>query len=280
MTGYGTVPAAPPDARIGLVAMVRSHCSRPQCRRARRVAATTRAIDRAQRQAAARSLDSAAGATDARRRDSGRAAGVPRTGTRARRLARSLGTLGSIQSDPATGTLRFVGRLDGFLTRRERALGRLGRAPLRAREPHRVRASRRRPAVVPAATRLRRHRRHPPPLVGPARGRPHPVRPGPARRRDARTAGWSTSPAAPCADFAHRATPARLSAGAAIARGPGRPGRRRPARDAARHRRAGAVPDRTGRPARVEDDHLREPQRDRPVVGRRHHRRRCCTATT
>ena len=33
-------------------------------------------------------------------------------------LARKLGTLGVIQSDPTTGTLRFVGRLDGFLTRR------------------------------------------------------------------------------------------------------------------------------------------------------------------
>ena len=31
-------------------------------------------------------------------------------------LARSLGTLGVLQSDPVTGTLRYVGRLDGFLT--------------------------------------------------------------------------------------------------------------------------------------------------------------------
>src|SRR5688572_18498863 len=33
-------------------------------------------------------------------------------------LGRSLGTQGVLQSDPTTGTLRFVGRLDGFLTKR------------------------------------------------------------------------------------------------------------------------------------------------------------------
>ena len=31
-------------------------------------------------------------------------------------LGRSLGTLGVLQSDPVTGTLRYVGRLDGYLT--------------------------------------------------------------------------------------------------------------------------------------------------------------------
>ena len=50
-------------------------------------------------------------------RRQGSAFGVAPRVTRARAaLGRSLGTQGVMQSDPTTGTLRFVGRLDGFLT--------------------------------------------------------------------------------------------------------------------------------------------------------------------
>jgi extracellular elastinolytic metalloproteinase len=52
-------------------------------------------------------------------RAKGTPVGVPARVSAARaNLARSLGHLGSISSDPTTGTLRFVGRLDGFLTNR------------------------------------------------------------------------------------------------------------------------------------------------------------------
>ena len=98
-------------------------------------------------------------------------------------LARSLGTLGVLQSDPVTGTLRYVGRLDGFLTE-------ASTAPASAVALRYVRANRRafglrarRPEDAPAARRLRRRPRHPPPLVDPAGGRPDPVRSGVAGQR-------------------------------------------------------------------------------------------------
>jgi hypothetical protein len=51
-------------------------------------------------------------------RDAGSAVGVARRVAAARvALARSLGRFGVVQPDRVTGTLRFVGRLDGFLTR-------------------------------------------------------------------------------------------------------------------------------------------------------------------
>jgi Zn-dependent metalloprotease len=52
---------------------------------------------------------------DARTTGTAAAAG-PRIAKARVSLARSLGSLGVLQSDPVTGTLRYVGRLDGFLT--------------------------------------------------------------------------------------------------------------------------------------------------------------------
>ena len=50
-------------------------------------------------------------------RRAGRPAGVTRRTAAARTaLAKSMGTMGVIQNDPTTGSLRFVGRLDGYLT--------------------------------------------------------------------------------------------------------------------------------------------------------------------
>ncbi len=50
-------------------------------------------------------------------RTTGSAVGVSaRTAAARSSLARSMGTMGVIQSDRTTGTLRFVGRLDGYLT--------------------------------------------------------------------------------------------------------------------------------------------------------------------
>jgi hypothetical protein len=50
-------------------------------------------------------------------RSAGAAFGAPAPVLRARAaLARTLGPLGVVQADAVTGTLRFVGRLDGFLT--------------------------------------------------------------------------------------------------------------------------------------------------------------------
>ncbi|HEX7248432.1 MAG TPA: M36 family metallopeptidase [Actinomycetota bacterium] len=51
-------------------------------------------------------------------------------------LGRTLGTQGVLQSDPTTGTLRFVGRLDGFLTKR--ANDRPARIVMRYLREHRL----------------------------------------------------------------------------------------------------------------------------------------------
>ena len=103
---------------IGLVAMVTISLFATAVPAGSARRGETRAIDSAQRQA--RTIDRAKVAREQRTldvRDSGRAVGVSSRTVAARAsLARSLGSLGSIQSDPVTGSLRFVGRLDGFLT--------------------------------------------------------------------------------------------------------------------------------------------------------------------
>ena len=70
-------------------------------------------------------------------RRAGAEVGVSRRVADARRtLARSLGAFGVVQSDRVTGTLRFVGRLDGYLTRpSERRARRVAMSYVRA---HRV----------------------------------------------------------------------------------------------------------------------------------------------
>src|SRR5262245_55945275 len=55
------------------------------------------------------------GTFDARARGTSMAVG-PRVAAARVTLAKSMGRLGVIESDPTTGTLRFVGRLDGYLT--------------------------------------------------------------------------------------------------------------------------------------------------------------------
>ena len=75
-----------------------------------------------------------------------------------------LGSLGVMGSDPTTGTLRFVGRLDGYLTGRH-ARPASGHPGLRPVEPRRVRTHGGRPGDAPPPEGLRGHRGHPPPLV-------------------------------------------------------------------------------------------------------------------
>jgi extracellular elastinolytic metalloproteinase len=60
----------------------------------------------------------AGGNFDVRARGGGRVAPSARTARARIHLARRLGAQGVIQSDPLTGTLRMVGRLDGYLTGR------------------------------------------------------------------------------------------------------------------------------------------------------------------
>ena len=179
-----------------------------------------------------------------------------------RALARQLGPQSVIDVDPLDRHAASVGRLDGLLT------GPRGR-------PQAVALDYVRPADVfglSAATwppraraRLRRHRRHPPPVLGAARRRPAGVRqrpPGqrhqgrPARQRP-RLAGARLRAPAP---------PARAQRRRGDTRRPSR--RRRAARRRTgprRHRASRAVPDAGGCGRLADRDHVR-PTTDSSVV--------------
>ena len=140
-------------------------------------------------------------------------------------LARRLGSQGVVIADRQTGTLRMVGRLDGFLTGASvRPAAQVGmdyvRSHLRG-----VRAEPGGPADVPPAAGLRRHRRHAPHLVDPARrrrdrvperaeGQRHRRRPLDQRHRPARARAAGSRSALPRVAATGALGAARRSAGA------------------------------------------------------------------
>ena len=205
-------------------------------------------------------------------------------------LARRLGTQGVIESDPVTGTLRMVGRLDGYLTGRSARPAQDRRHRVRPIEPRGLRIDQGRPQDVPPAAGLRGHRGRAPHLVDAGEARRAGVPQRPPRERDGRRTPAQHHRLAGARD-PRRRRPSRASAsdaaiGAARVDG-GAHGRRRAE---LRLGVARAVPDGTRRPARMEDVHLaehaaahhvggRRPERVRPVPAEPHRATTTGTAT-
>ena len=82
--------------------------------RARRASGFGAARDDSRHRSWTRRAGSSAPSTSGR--PAGRAGVTRRIAAARTTLAKSMGTIGVIQSDPTTGSLRFVGRLDGYLT--------------------------------------------------------------------------------------------------------------------------------------------------------------------
>ena len=204
-------------------------------------------------------------------RNAGSAVGVSaRTAAARSSLARSMGTMGVIQSDRTTGTLRFVGRLDGYLTSKSTrsassvALGyvRANRAAFGLRAPDLRSFRLQRDYVDISGTHHLSWVQRAGGLTVFGQGLHAAVDLGrPPRQRHRRTRAWR---ARPCRRepserrLGHRGGPRRCAGGRHLRR--------------SRQRRTRVVPDRTWRPAGMEDRHLREPERDRPLLGRCRHR--------
>ena len=101
-------------------------------------------------------------------------------------LARRLGTQGVIESDPLTGTLRMVGRLDGYLTGRSARPAKAVAIGYVRSEPRGLRSDQGRPQDVPIATGLRGHRGRASHLVDAGQARRAGVPQRPPRERDER----------------------------------------------------------------------------------------------
>ena len=104
-------------------------------------------------------------------------------------LRSSLGNQALVEMDGTTGTPRIVARLDGFLTRASSKTPYPDRDGLRVQPPRGTRPHAERPRDLPAAPRLPRPDRHPPPVLEPVAGRHGGVRQrAPGQRHQVRPA--------------------------------------------------------------------------------------------
>ena len=201
-------------------------------------------------------------------RDAARAASRPET----RRLRGSLGDQALLDLDGATGTPRLLTRLDGFLTGRSSQSAAQVTLGYVADHHDALGLSSRDLKTLPPAPRLRRRRRHPPPVLDAEDRRGRRLRQRPAVRGHRRRPAGQPRRLAGLRGVRrlHRRHPARHRRPGHL-RGPHGAGRHRlPGRP--RHRPPGAVRDPLGHPPRLEHGHDvgRAPDPDGP---RRAHRR-------